>query len=48
MGRGGLREFHFRITKAGKGRLALKYFREWESADAALDNFAVGLDVLSS
>lgn len=47
MGRGGLREFRFRATKAGKGRLALKYYRQWEGEDSALDSLAVGLDVLS-
>lgn len=47
MGRGGLREFHFRTPNAGQGRLTLKYYQEWEGPDSAVENFAVDLDVLS-
>ena len=47
MGRGGVREFHFRTPNVGQGRLILKYYREWEGPDSALENFAVELDVLS-
>ncbi len=48
IGRGGLRKFHFRTTKVGQGRLALKYYREWEGGDSALESFAVDLDVVSA
>ncbi|HKO60728.1 MAG TPA: protease inhibitor I42 family protein [Pyrinomonadaceae bacterium] len=47
MGRGGLREFHFRTPEEGQGRLSLKYYREWEGPDSALENFAVNLDLVS-
>lgn len=45
MGRGGLREFRFRASKAGTGRLALKYYRQWEGEGSALESFDVELDV---
>jgi inhibitor of cysteine peptidase len=46
VGRGGLRAFHFRTSKAGPGRLALSYYREWEGEGSAIDTFAVDLDVI--
>jgi inhibitor of cysteine peptidase len=44
IGGGGLREFRFRPSVAGSGRLELKYWREWEGDSSVADRFSVDLE----
>jgi inhibitor of cysteine peptidase len=46
-GSGGVREFRFRATAPGKGRLELKYWRVWEGDKSILERFAIDIKIVS-
>ncbi len=45
MGRGGTRTFRFQAKSSGSGQIRLRLRRPWEPEDAAIDSFAVNIQV---